>query len=1016
MSLRDEFQKLHKEYMPAPFWFWNDDLSIDELLRQIREMDEHNIGGFFMHARMGRITEYLGEEWMACCRACAAEAQQRGMGAWIYDEDNWPSGYGGGRVSDMGAEYRQRNLACTKVKVSVPFETIELPVPSGGEVLRVYAGTLGKHGPKNLRDITPRVRDNRLPTVGLEGRTLFVIHTRVHNYFRWFSPEVFTYGYIDVMSAVATRAFIDAVYEPYKEAIGRYFGKGVLGSFTDEPSMHEHKWGQPDDVVAWTRHFPQIFAERRGYDIMPYLISLFYNAGDYYKVRRDFWETCTELFTENFSKVLYDWCEENGIAFTGHYILEESLRMQTKCIGSAMMHYRYQHIPGTDHLGRPLDLPVYWSSGNVLCKQASSVANQLERERVLCETFAGGGWDFNLGDQRWMADWMYALGVNLICPHAFHYSLRSFRKRDYPPSLAMQQPWWEYSGSWGAHSARLGFMLTRGEAVRRVLVVHPLESVWATQRPSDFPWEGDWLTEGFEALTEYLLERQIDFDYGDEKLMEEFGSVEGPRLRVGRAEYEGVVIPPCITLRRSTAAMLQAMIAAGGSVFVLGDGPSRLDAVEDSAVGQMLSGARRLGDDWRDALDGALRESVHFDVGLETMEGNVRHVRMMHRRVDGHDVLFLANSESVEIRARVHLRLAGGGGGGLELWEPSTAHVSPLPHDREGEWAVFELHFGPRSSHLIVAGLGCEVAEVQPTAEEVLAVDGSWLVERLDPNMLVLDYCRFSKTRSAAGSKLQPVVAVGKRVDRMLAEDAETVDATLSFPFETETNISGAQLLIENPGRFEISLDRRRLSVPGKPRWRFDPAMKLVPLPDMEPGAHTITLRGPIAGETGLEPPVLIGEFTVTRMAAGNSAVAADDGAMQMGSWIEQGMPFYAGGVSYKAELPSTQGQSGVTLRIGGTKDAVRVFVNDRPAGDVAWAPYVLDITDFLTEGTNTLELRVASSLRNMLGPHHVAHVESIPCLSPTDHLDFEHWTEEYVVVPFGIGGPVELIVRKERE
>ena len=105
-----------------------------------------------------------------------------------------------------------------------------------------------------------------------------------------------------------------------------------------------------------------------------------------------------------------------------------------------------------------------------------------------------------------------------------------------------------------------------------------------------------------------------------------------------------------------------------------------------------------------------------------------------------------------------------------------------------------------------------------------------------------------------------------------------------------------------------------------------------------------------------------------------------------------------------------------MTLRIGGTKDAVRVTVNGRPAGDVAWAPYVLDITEFLTGGTNTIELRVASSLRNMLGPHHVSRVESIPCLSPTDHIDFEHWTEEYVVVPFGIGGPVELIVRKGQE
>ena len=81
----------------------------------------------------------------------------------------------------------------------------------------------------------------------------------------------------------------------------------------------------------------------------------------------------------------------------------------------------------------------------MLCKQAQSAARQLGRDRVLCETFAGATNYFSLADQKWMGDWLLASGVNLLCYHALHYSLRGYRKRDYPPTLNYQQPWFPFS-------------------------------------------------------------------------------------------------------------------------------------------------------------------------------------------------------------------------------------------------------------------------------------------------------------------------------------------------------------------------------------------------------------------------------------------------------------------------------------------------------------------------------------------------------------------------------------------
>ena len=52
-----------KTHAGIPFWSWNDKLEPEQLVRQIEDMKRIGMKGFFMHARSGLETEYLGEEW-----------------------------------------------------------------------------------------------------------------------------------------------------------------------------------------------------------------------------------------------------------------------------------------------------------------------------------------------------------------------------------------------------------------------------------------------------------------------------------------------------------------------------------------------------------------------------------------------------------------------------------------------------------------------------------------------------------------------------------------------------------------------------------------------------------------------------------------------------------------------------------------------------------------------------------------------------------------------------------------
>jgi hypothetical protein len=47
--------------------------------------------------------------------------------------------------------------------------------------------------------------------------------------------------------------------------------------------------------------------------------------------------------------------------------------------------------------------------------------------------------------------------------------------------------------------------------------------------------------------------------------------------------------------------------------------------------------------------------------------------------------------------------------------------------------------------------------------------------------------------------------------------------------------------------------------------------------------------------------------------------------------------------------------------------DVLEVTVNGQSAGVRLWAPYQMEITDFLKPGENMLELRVANTLVNLL-------------------------------------------------
>lgn len=145
--------------------------------------------------------------------------------------------------------------------------------------------------------------------------------------------------------------------------------------------------------------------------------------------------------------------------------------------GNLMQQLRHMQQPGLDALALRLNT-IYSAKG------VTSVANQYGRQRRLCELFGIGGHNLSFEDRMWITSWNTIMGINFMCPHLYQYSLKGERKRDYPPAISHQQPYWPYNGLFEDFSARLCYFATAGVNEPDICVIHPQESAYLETQTS----------------------------------------------------------------------------------------------------------------------------------------------------------------------------------------------------------------------------------------------------------------------------------------------------------------------------------------------------------------------------------------------------------------------------------------------------------------------------------------------------------------------------------------------------
>lgn len=949
-------------FRPAPFWVWNNDVSREDIDRTLNDFKDAGMGGAFIHPRYGLITEYLSEEWFDLVQYARDVAKKLDMKLWIYDENSFPSGFAGGHVNEQMPESYNQGSSLSAVAMN------KLSLDDKQRVKYVFKQEDGE-----WKDITA----SAAAANGLAGDYLvFTLHDFQKS--KWYGG----YSYVDLLVKGVTEKFIEVTYTGYKNAVGEDFGKTIPGVFTDEP----HTGADGNGRIRWTPDLASRFKEMHGYDLESNIVGLIRETGNWMKLRHDYQAVILDLFIERWSKPMAAFCRENNLHFTGHYWEHGWPGLIYGPDNMAM--YACHDMPGIDLLyNSRVERPDQF--GNIRSvKELSSVANQFERPRTLCEAYAGSGWEFRFDEMKRSGDWAYVLGVNFLNQHLSLVSLAGDRKHDYPQSFAAHAPYWKQYRYQNDYFGRLSAALSAGKQGNRILVLEPTTTAWMYYSPRNEQSNERFskINPAFRSLLGLLEKEQVEYDLGCEHIIRDYGKVRGKEFLINQRSYDVVIVPDVMdNLEEPTFRLLQKYVSNGGRVIQLGEGAKFVAAVPSEELTALT-----LQKSWMKypaltlpVIDEFLRED-DLRMSMKETGGELYHHR---RRMKDGQVIFFSNfSDDHVSEAEVTVS-----GASVEELRAADGKVYPVAYQKSGDHVIFPVKLYPSGSLMVYVH---DEKVVDPTPENpvtrVPVPCSETKISSLEPNVMTRDYLKLKigngpetamYFRTASDSVyryfgfpegniwFKSVQFKTEFLDRdKNYKKGDRFEVVYDYDIEKGVDYTGMKLVVERPWLYTVSLNGTVLQPEEGASW-LDPDFRTFNVEKfLKEGTNEVRLvADPFRVHCETEPIYLLGYFGVEPADHGWKLVAPKP--LTFGSWKEQGMPFYGHRVSYsktirvekpglfEIELPSWSGTV-ASVRINGTE-----------AGIIQTEPYLFRTE--LPQGENTIDVIVIGSLKNTLGPHH---------------------------------------------
>ncbi len=1064
-NLEERFKNPSNEFRGKPFWSWNGELKKEELLRQVDILEEMGFGGYFMHSRCGLITEYLGKEWFELTNEISDYGYKKGMESWLYDEDRWPSGSAGG-IATEEKKYRMKYLFVYDTSVE-NFEFTDdcfavFIAEKSDEHTVVWYKQIFKSSDikeeyfnnKNIRILKFKVELEK-PSSVYNGNT-----------------------YLNTLNKEATEKFIDVTHNAYKKNCKQRIGTSIKGIFTDEPHrgtalLSDKKSDDKNDIICSVCYTDDIFEQIEktyGYNMIPFLPELFYkhNGERTAKYKHDFIDVADNLFIERFVIPIACWCKENNMEFTGHALHENSLVNQTIPQGSLMRFYQHLSVPGIDMLEEYDD--CFW-----VAKQIQSVAHQLNQKWVLSELYGCTGWQFNFKSHKAVGNWQAVLGVNVRCPHLSWYTMEGESKRDFPASILHQSAWYKYYNYVESYFARFAELISEGAPVSELLVLNPIESVWTM---AYVDW-ADWIfatdkdvkayEEKYNTLCNYLLGEQIDFDLGEEFIMQNNAKVNvingKPYITIGVMNYSCILISNTLTIRKSTFNLIKEFANLGGKVFVTGTKPYMIDALKSDEFINFAEQNKNVETVDFDAcsLGKAISPYLNLktDLSVKTIDDKPLICQVRECKEDNAYIVAIINTNRDKKADNIKLLLSGAGDFcAIEEWELETGNRFNINKDCKILKTETEINFNiePAGTKTFVLiknnSLGKAASKKTLTALKEKSFNQNVEYSLSEKNILVLDMVNADFNGKKYNSlevlhldmQIRDSLGLEHRSGEMLQPwltkkkyTQEYGKLTLDYEFFIdELPKNDLMLAAERPEFYDYYINGEKL----KPNGEFwtDICFKTLPISKslLHLGKNVITAKTVFKRTTNIESVYILGDFGVKlnkheqnitrrkldkgRFFDNEKHIVSLPETIGFNDISNYNLPFYSGEISYiikKEDIltPNVLNGEKLYIKVNEFMGAlVKIESANHTAEEtkepkiIAWEPYEADITDFANQD---IKVTLVCTRKNTFGPLHL--VPAMPSSVGPQHFITEgkEYTDDYALIDSGIFNGVKFEIKK---
>ncbi len=591
-ELAENFFAPPQESRPFLFWDWIHDLVTQEgISHDLKAFDEGGCGGalimlvgavdadFNPASNMENPLAFYSDRWFAAWGHAAQEADRLGLRLITQSGTGWCHS-GGPWVTDKDAT---QHLAFSEVMLHGPVPGAQLIVPdpeNASDALGNHALPASPQGrfvlaapPFTTRDVAivafpgekrQQVQKHEVVelTARVERGTLQwdvppgdwvvrrIVMKNAHSYTR--VPPRGGAGFeCDKLSKDAVRANFDGMVGRLIADNPELAGRSIWGVESDSWEV-----GHPE----WSSCFREEFRKRRGYDPVPWAISL-----------KDGPVVENEEMTARFRS---DWEQTKVDLFADHYF--SNMR---QIASDHRMHFLTEAYYGpfdpVTCAGRA-DIPMgeYWASGDCLnsVRWAASSSHVYGRTLTASESYTGrpsdGLWAIDPYALKRVGDLAFCYGVNLNIIHGMAHQPWDEKWKPGMPMgfwgsmVGPRQTWWRPGRAWMDYLARCQYMLRQGRAVADVLYVFPSMD-WVEMAPSG-------------------LHKKHNFDLcSEEQLLQALEWKDGRFVLPSGMEYRVLVMPPFRgSAKRQVLRKLIDLVKAGGTVVVQ-DRPERSPGLQD---------------------------------------------------------------------------------------------------------------------------------------------------------------------------------------------------------------------------------------------------------------------------------------------------------------------------------------------------------------------------------------------------------------------------------------------------